>query len=258
MASLVSLAPRLTFGSLGSGIGGADLGLQSLGWTLAWQVERDEGKRAVLAAHWPGTYRAVIDIASPTSRVMHERVDVVHCEPTAPEAEYVDPVLAWITAARPERAIIDLASRNAAAPLYRATCYALARAGYRVGAMIARYQTCAVVDGAVAASHVRARVVLLAALPPLPAPPDLSGEVRSILFTQDPAWDPASEHEPETALASDVLERVRLLPSGWTAALQEPARLEALRAVLSAIRISSLKSSAHFSSLGWRCRQTML
>ena len=216
----------MTFGTLGSGIGGADLGLLSLGWALAWQAECDPDKTALLTARWPDVPRCrwIEEAATMPS------ADVVHAEPQAPEAEYVDPCLAFITARRPTRVIIDLASRNAAGPLYRDACHALAHAGYRVGAMIVRYQTCAMVDGTVAASHVRARVVLLAALPPAPAPPDLSAEVRSILFTQDPAWDPEAEHAPETALASDALERVRLLPAGWTSALPEPARFEALRA----------------------------
>mgnify|MGYP001587517106 CR=1 FL=1 len=43
-------------------------------------------------------------------------------------------------------------------------------------------------------------------------------------------WDPEAEHAPETALASDALERFRLLPAGWSSALPEPARFEALRA----------------------------
>jgi DNA (cytosine-5)-methyltransferase 1 len=47
----------LTFGSLFSGVGGIDIGLERAGMVCKWQVEIDPYALRVLEKHWPGVKR---------------------------------------------------------------------------------------------------------------------------------------------------------------------------------------------------------
>lgn len=65
----------MTFGSLFSGIGGMDLGLERAGMECRWQVEIDPFCQKVLAKHWPEVKRYG-DIRSVASQQL-EAVDVI-------------------------------------------------------------------------------------------------------------------------------------------------------------------------------------
>lgn len=49
--------PPMRFGSLFSGIGGGDLGLERAGMICAWQNENDKYATQILERHWPGKLR---------------------------------------------------------------------------------------------------------------------------------------------------------------------------------------------------------
>lgn len=65
----------MTFGSLFSGIGGMDLGLERAGMTCKWQVEIDPFCQKVLKKHWPDV-KKYGDIRELTGDEL-ERVDVI-------------------------------------------------------------------------------------------------------------------------------------------------------------------------------------
>lgn len=61
----------ISVGSLCSGVGGIDLALESLGFTVIWQCDSDPCARAVLAHHWPNVrcYEDVREIYGTAARV---------------------------------------------------------------------------------------------------------------------------------------------------------------------------------------------
>lgn len=65
----------MRLGSLFSGIGGLDLGLERAGMELIWQVESDDYATKVLEKHWPHVkrYRDVREVGATNL----EPVDVI-------------------------------------------------------------------------------------------------------------------------------------------------------------------------------------
>jgi DNA (cytosine-5)-methyltransferase 1 len=67
----------MTYGSLFTGIGGFDLGLDRAGMKCVWQVEKDASCRKVLERHWPGVRRCDDVKAIPFGNLDGWRVDVI-------------------------------------------------------------------------------------------------------------------------------------------------------------------------------------
>lgn len=67
----------MRYGSLYSGIGGGDLGLERAGWKCEWQVEINEFCQRVLQKHWPGVKRWDDVRAFPPEPISDWRVDAI-------------------------------------------------------------------------------------------------------------------------------------------------------------------------------------
>jgi len=66
-----------TIGSLFSGVGGLEKGLEASGLgRVIWQVEQDQFCRTILAKHWPDADRSVCDVRLATASVLR-RVDIL-------------------------------------------------------------------------------------------------------------------------------------------------------------------------------------
>lgn len=72
-------------GSLFSGIGGIDLGLERAGMSIVWQCESDEYRRSVLARHWPSVpcFEDVRDVRFETAQAVDLLAGGFPCKDTS-------------------------------------------------------------------------------------------------------------------------------------------------------------------------------
>lgn len=199
----------MTFGTLCSGIGGADLGLLRLGWGCAWQVERDPFKAAVLAEHWPKLLRCA-DVEDAADL---PPVDLVHCEPQAPEPWAVDPVLRWVRAARPQRIVIGVATGHEASRSYGDIFWTLYRSGYSVSSGIIQYASGVRLNGNRVAVNGRSMMIIWGVRGA--AAPVVHPELALALGFGDVNLADATVVIDEEAIPADDLERARGFPLGW-------------------------------------------
>lgn len=110
---------RPTVGSLFSGIGGLDLGLERAGFEIRWFCEADPYCRRILARHWPGV--PCYEDARVLPRVLPEQVDLIvggfPCQPVSAASLFAvgeaDPrwgwpwMLRWIETLRPKNVLIE-------------------------------------------------------------------------------------------------------------------------------------------------------
>lgn len=77
----------MTFGSLFSGFGGIDLGLEMSGMTCYWQVEINEYARRVLQKHWPHVPKENDVATFPRGKISSWQVDLIAggfpCQPVS-------------------------------------------------------------------------------------------------------------------------------------------------------------------------------
>lgn len=142
----------MTFGSLYTGIGGADLGLQQAGFCHVWQAERDAYRQAVLRRRFPGGL-VYGDVADVTTGV--PEVDLLYAELPVDAEPAVQEVLRVAGALTPAAVVVE------ARPDYAlAAATALSALGY--GGVLARL-TYDLTHGALFYSRVRGFAVAVRA-----------------------------------------------------------------------------------------------
>src|SRR5690349_17077238 len=104
------------------------------GHEVAWQVERDAYRRAVLERWWPGLPRHTDARNLPADL---PRVDLLAAELGSPTWSEACPVVVAAVCLRPPRVAVELSSGHVELVDY--LCQALQALGYRTGGAVVRY-----------------------------------------------------------------------------------------------------------------------
>ena len=201
-----------TFGTLYSGIGGADLGLARCGWQCLWQCENDPYRMAILARHW-GQIPMYADVFDAPKSPRNLYADVVYAEIPGPVPSYIDPLLRVAQESQPPVMLLET-SISKQENMHVRIAEGLTDAGYQVAARTISYGTSAIVDDEwrMVVSEPRTRAMFFAL------------RRGAFLGTAAPTWasvfgpallDDVMRADEDTMPIAD-LEIARGFPAGWT------------------------------------------
>lgn len=108
---MIKEAVSLTFASVYSGVGGADLGFTKAGWACQWQCERDPWRRKLLKNHWP-TVPIHEDVFALTDMTP---VDMLYGETPNKEPQWIDGYIAVVATLNPAVFILETSPQNVTA-----------------------------------------------------------------------------------------------------------------------------------------------
>ena len=186
----------LTAGSLYSGVGAGDLGVERAGGRLRWQVERDAWRRAILANQFP-TARRYVDVTALPDDL--EPVDLLYADPPSADPQWMPPIWAVVDRLRPAALLFNSGGRCATDLSTHLEAYGYSGIGLAVTVTARRPDT----------DLTRYRTMALALR-------DAAAEVLIPLLDQEGSQSIEDESTEQARSIPEMVEHVLGLPRGWT------------------------------------------